>query len=66
LFQILLKMRSVASYTPDHAVAAKLFFSGISFAATSWLRQKDYLNVHLIFLLFLREELYFLFRRNCW
>jgi hypothetical protein len=29
-------------YTPDHEVAAKLFFSRISFAATSWLRQKKY------------------------
>ncbi|MFT5646129.1 MAG: hypothetical protein ACI976_000807, partial [Aureispira sp.] len=29
-------------YTPDHEVAAKLFFSGISFAATSCLRQKYY------------------------
>jgi hypothetical protein len=40
-------------YTPDHEVAAKLFFSEISFAATSWLRQKDYSDVHFIFLLFL-------------
>jgi hypothetical protein len=29
-------------YTPDHEVVAKLFFSRISFAATSWLGQKNY------------------------
>jgi len=27
LFQILLKRRSVAGYTPDHEVAAQLFFA---------------------------------------
>ncbi|MFT5646287.1 MAG: hypothetical protein ACI976_000968, partial [Aureispira sp.] len=32
----------LVSYTTDHEVAAKLFFSGISFAATSWLGQKNY------------------------